>query len=174
MRRPAHLAASWLLDIADYARNAGPVYALSSGLIVRCWGCRSLVILARGFSAPRRSPNHRPSTGFVRSPRMIAISSTVLNIATAPIWRRLMAGWMLRASDGRGLRCAGSGPASSLPNAFAIARGRQNGVFGKRVVLIADVYTTGSTVGAATRALRRAGAADITVLTFARALSEPI
>ncbi|RUT29458.1 ComF family protein [Arsenicitalea aurantiaca] len=39
---------------------------------------------------------------------------------------------------------------------------------GRGVVLIDDVYTTGATVGAATRALRRAGAASVDVLTFAR------
>lgn len=36
------------------------------------------------------------------------------------------------------------------------------------MVLVDDVLTTGATVGAATRALRRAGAARVDVLTFAR------
>ncbi|MGO4355887.1 ComF family protein [Rhizobium sp. RAF36] len=62
----------------------------------------------------------------------------------------------------------------NVRGAFALARGRENDVFGKRVVLVDDVYTTGATVAAATRALRKAGAADISVLTFARVLSEPI
>jgi ComF family protein len=62
----------------------------------------------------------------------------------------------------------------NVRGAFAIAPGRENDVFGKRIVLVDDVYTTGATVGAASRVLRKAGAADITVLTFARALSEPI
>jgi len=62
----------------------------------------------------------------------------------------------------------------NVRGAFAIARGRENDVFGKRIVLVDDVYTTGATVAAATRVLRKAGASDITVLTFARALQEPI
>lgn len=37
----------------------------------------------------------------------------------------------------------------------------------KRVVLVDDVLTTGATVSAATQALKRAGAEDVTVLTFA-------
>ncbi|MBB3658987.1 ComF family protein [Rhizobium sp. BK650] len=62
----------------------------------------------------------------------------------------------------------------NVRGAFIIAANRENDVFGKRIVLVDDVYTTGATVGAATRTLRKAGAADITVLTFARALAETI
>jgi ComF family protein len=62
----------------------------------------------------------------------------------------------------------------NVRGAFAIAKGCENDIFGKRIVLVDDVYTTGATVAAASRTLRKAGAADITVLTFARALSEPI
>jgi len=62
----------------------------------------------------------------------------------------------------------------NVRGAFAIAKGREADVFGKRLVLVDDVYTTGATVAAAARVLRKAGAADITVLTFARALAETI
>lgn len=62
----------------------------------------------------------------------------------------------------------------NVRGAFAIAKGREADVFGRRLVLVDDVYTTGATVAAATRVLRKAGAADITVLTFARALAETI
>lgn len=39
-----------------------------------------------------------------------------------------------------------------------------------RVLLVDDVYTTGATAGAAATALRRAGAARVDVVTFARAV----
>lgn len=62
----------------------------------------------------------------------------------------------------------------NVRGAFAVAANKEDDVFGKRIVLVDDVYTTGATVAAATRALRKAGAADITVLTFARAFAETI
>jgi ComF family protein len=43
-------------------------------------------------------------------------------------------------------------------------------VRGRRVLVIDDVYTTGATVSAAVRALKRGGAAAVDVLTFARVL----
>jgi len=58
--------------------------------------------------------------------------------------------------------------------AFQVAPGREADVFGRRLVLVDDVYTTGATVSAATRALKKAGAAEVTVLTFAMAVSGPI
>ncbi len=58
--------------------------------------------------------------------------------------------------------------------AFAVAEGREAEVFGKHIVLVDDVYTTGATVTAATRALKKAGATEVSVLTFAMALAETI
>ena len=67
-----------------------------------------------------------------------------------------------------------SGREENLRAAFRMAKGHENDVFGKRVVLVDDVFTTGATIAAAARVLRRAGASDITVLSFAMALPEPI
>ncbi len=62
----------------------------------------------------------------------------------------------------------------NLRGAFQVTAAGREAVFGKRLVLVDDVYTTGATVNAAARTLKKAGAADITVLTFAMALDEPI
>uniref|UniRef100_A0A7C1SVD0 ComF family protein n=1 Tax=Agrobacterium albertimagni TaxID=147266 RepID=A0A7C1SVD0_9HYPH len=62
----------------------------------------------------------------------------------------------------------------NVRGAFEVPDARQDLVFGKRLVLVDDVYTTGATVSAATTALKKAGAQDVTVLTFARALAGPI
>jgi ComF family protein len=58
--------------------------------------------------------------------------------------------------------------------AFRVVAGRETDVAGKHIVLVDDVYTTGATVSSACRALRRAGAAEVTVLTFAMAVAGPI
>ena len=62
----------------------------------------------------------------------------------------------------------------NVRGAFSVTPEGREALFGRRVVLIDDVYTTGATVAAVTRALKRAGSADVTVLTFARALAGPI
>lgn len=74
-------------------------------------------------------------------------------------------------------RQVGLGPRAREDNvrgAFAITGEGRERLFGRRVVLVDDVYTTGATVCAVTRALKRAGVAEVTVLTFARALPGPI
>ena len=43
-------------------------------------------------------------------------------------------------------------------------------VRGRRVLVVDDVYTTGATVSSVTRALKKAGAGAVDVLTFARVL----
>ena len=74
-------------------------------------------------------------------------------------------------------RQIGLGPRAREDNvrgAFALTPAGREALFGRRVVLIDDVYTTGATVASVTRTLKRAGVADVTVLTFARALPGPI
>lgn len=54
--------------------------------------------------------------------------------------------------------------------AFLVPAEREIEVAGRRIVLIDDVYTTGATVFAVARALKKAGATSVDVLTFARVL----
>lgn len=55
-----------------------------------------------------------------------------------------------------------------LAGAIRVAPGREADLRGRRLLLVDDVLTTGATVNACCRALRRAGAAEVTVLTLAR------
>ena len=58
---------------------------------------------------------------------------------------------------------------TNVQNAFATDPLRQAAIYGRRVVLVDDVMTSGASLGAATHSLRHAGAAHITTLVFARA-----
>src|SRR6185312_6230887 len=59
---------------------------------------------------------------------------------------------------------------ANVRGAFRVPPEADIKVRGRRVLLIDDVYTTGATVSAAARALKRGGAAAVDVLTFARIL----
>lgn len=60
----------------------------------------------------------------------------------------------------------------NLSGAFEIPKSMRARIDGKRVVLIDDVITTGSTMGACARVLRRTGAAQVDVLAVAMVTDE--
>lgn len=55
----------------------------------------------------------------------------------------------------------------NLKNAFAVSGKNQYTITGKRILLIDDIFTTGSTLDACSSVLKEAGAAEVYVLTFA-------
>lgn len=59
---------------------------------------------------------------------------------------------------------------ANVRGAFAVPEAAEIEVRGRRVLVVDDVFTTGATVSAVARALRKAGAGAVDVLTFARAL----
>ncbi len=58
--------------------------------------------------------------------------------------------------------------AANVKGAFAVSSGEE--ISGKRIFLVDDVYTTGSTAKECSRILMKAGAAEVAVLTVARGL----
>jgi ComF family protein len=62
--------------------------------------------------------------------------------------------------------------ADNLQGAFRVPDGMKPQIEGRRILLVDDVLTTGSTANAAARALLRAGANDVDILTFARVVTD--
>ena len=63
---------------------------------------------------------------------------------------------------------SGDGRQRNVAGAFTAHAGALRRAAGRRIVVIDDVYTTGATVKAVTRALRKAGLGEVDVLTLAR------
>lgn len=62
----------------------------------------------------------------------------------------------------------------NVAGAFAVTRGARRRLAGKNVLLVDDVVTTGATVEACARALKRAGAARVDVLALAMVTNEAL
>jgi ComF family protein len=56
---------------------------------------------------------------------------------------------------------------ANVKGAFALARGREDAVRGLRVMLVDDIFTTGSTINACAEALLAACAASVRFIVFA-------
>jgi predicted amidophosphoribosyltransferase len=55
---------------------------------------------------------------------------------------------------------------ANVKGAFALARGREDAVRGLRVMLVDDIFTTGSTIDACAETLLAAGAASVRFIVF--------
>jgi ComF family protein len=88
-----------------------------------------------------------------------------------PGWRKkITTGLLLRHSPTiPQSQLSGKDRRTNLKNVFSLADTGQ--IAGAKVLLIDDVYTTGSTVNECSKALRRAGAKRIEVFTLARSLA---
>jgi ComF family protein len=74
----------------------------------------------------------------------------------------------VRATPSQGRMPSAKARRRNVQGAFKVPLRKAPAVAGRKVLLIDDVLTTGATIGACARALRRAGAAKVMVLTIAR------
>lgn len=158
--------------IAFARARSGVVYDERVRLLVSAWkerGLRRLARVAAEIAAETVPPPHEPLT-FVPSDPDRGLQRG--HHPAAALARELAALWdadcldLLARRVGRRQR--------GLP--LAVRRANVRGAFSattsppRRIVLVDDVYTSGSTVNAAARALKQAGARQVEVVTFARAV----
>jgi predicted amidophosphoribosyltransferase len=62
--------------------------------------------------------------------------------------------------------------ARAMAGAFAVPERHREALRGRTVLLIDDVYTSGATAGACVKALKRAGAAEVHLVYWARVLRD--
>ena len=90
-------------------------------------------------------------------------------LSDKPVWHNTLKRKRKTPSQGRMGRKA---RARNVQGAFVIPPKRKSRLDGKSVVLIDDVYTTGATLGACAKVLKRAGASRVDVLVLARVVRD--
>jgi ComF family protein len=124
----------------------------------------SAVPRGRSFDIVAPMPMHwfrRWQRGFNQAELLAQPIARAYRLPVSPVLRRVRLG---RRQAG----LAGQARYKNLQGAFQVARGAR--VQGKRVLLIDDVLTTGSTLAAAAAVLKAAGAAEVCALTVARVM----
>ncbi|HEY6578536.1 MAG TPA: ComF family protein [Rhizomicrobium sp.] len=120
-------------------------------------------------------PLHRWRLWRRRYNQSALVAQTLGRRAGKPVDCRLL--FRTRATPSQGDMPSARARRRNVQGAFGVDRLRAHVLLGKSVLLIDDVFTTGATIEACARALKRAGAARVLVLTLARVvrpLANPI
>jgi ComF family protein len=94
------------------------------------------------------------------------LSTRLSKLTGIPCENRLLR--RTRATKSQGEMPSAKARRRNVRGVFVVDRGRKVVVAGRTILLVDDVFTTGSTVDACARTLKRAGAARVLVLTLAR------
>jgi len=95
----------------------------------------------------------------------LLLARSVSKISGVPVDPHSLA--RIRATPTQG-GLTGKARVRNVAGAFRIRSGRASHINGKSLILIDDVHTTGATLNACARALKRAGAANVCAITLAR------
>ncbi len=97
-----------------------------------------------------------------------------LALGMAQSWRLRVHGSLRRTVATKALALAGrTERAKIMRDAFTVRRRDQTRLAGRTVLLVDDILTSGATAGAASRALKRAGAKRVVVVVVGRAEGKP-
>ena len=129
------------------------------------WMARAGAELLRDADLLVPVPLHWTRLFFRRFNQSALLAHEIGRVTRIPVVPDLLVRRRRTPSQGRRSRSA---RAENVRGVFAVHRRHGSRVRGRRVVLIDDVLTTGATVAACTRTLRRAGAARVDILTMAR------
>jgi ComF family protein len=111
-------------------------------------------------------PLHRRRLWQRRFNQSALIAHAIARLAGKPV--SCLALVRTRATPSQGDMPSAAARRRNVQGAFRVPPERARDLRGKCILLIDDVFTTGSTIEACARALRRAGAARVLVLTLAR------
>lgn len=129
------------------------------------WMARAGADCLDGADALIPVPLHRRRLRQRRFNQSLLLANAVSRASGVPVDPHML--MRVRATPTQGGLSAG-GRTRNMAGAFRVRAGRGDTVKGRRLVLIDDVHTTGATLEACARTLKRAGAADVRAITLAR------
>ncbi len=160
--------------IAFASARSAVVYEGTARRLVAAWKERGLRRLAETFALVVVEVVPRPpAEGIAFVPGEAERTLWRGQNAAQALARALADAWALPVTpvlERQGFTRRQAGLSRTARRANVRDRFRAAGAAGGRLVLVDDVYTTGATVSAAATELRRAGAREVDVVTFARAV----
>ena len=129
------------------------------------WMARAGADCLDGADALIPVPLHRRRLRQRRFNQSLLLANSVSRASGVPVDPHML--MRVRATPTQGGLSAG-GRTRNVAGAFRVRPGHGEAVKGRRLVLIDDVHTTGATLEACARTLKRAGAADVRAITLAR------
>lgn len=117
-------------------------------------------------------PLHRTRLWSRRFNQAALLANALSRISDVPTNPLLLT--RIRATKSQGVMPSASARRKNVQGAFKVAQGRELTIRDRTVLVVDDVFTTGATLEACAKALKRAGAARVLALTLARVVRAPV